>query len=74
MSSHVVSELSVVTCSCISDQACSIGPVEPDFEKGLFLILFLGILWVEIETYSVCYDSVKSRGISLCLSLQLVTV
>lgn len=44
MSSHVMSELSVVTCSCISDQACSTRPVEPDFEKGLFLILFLGIL------------------------------
>lgn len=44
MPSHGMSELSVVSYSWISEQACSVGLVELDFEKGFFLLLFLGIL------------------------------
>jgi len=44
MSSHGVSELSMVSYSWISEQACSVGPVEPDFEKVFFFILFLAVL------------------------------
>lgn len=58
--------------SWISEQDSSVGPVEPGFEKVFFLLLFIVIFFV--ETCSIYYYSVKFRGVTLCLSMQVATV